>query len=73
MYQIYLFYFAILLIHQIFGVVPLPVTISFAIEALNFRIRSSFGILDGSDNLLTILLEVPFLYLCHFLETSGLV
>ena len=54
-------HFAILLIRQIFGVVPLPVTSYFAVEALSFRLRSSFGILHGSDNLLVILLEVPLL------------
>ena len=64
---------AILLIHQIFRAFPLPVTISFAVEALNFRLQSSFGILHGSDNLLAIILEVPFLSLCPFLETSDLV
>ena len=53
------------------GAVPLPVTISFAIEALTFRLGSSFGLLHGSGNLLVILLEVPFLAL--LLETSGLV
>ena len=62
MYIIYTFvHFAILLIHQVFGAVPLPVTISFAVEALSFRLGSSFGILRRSDNLLVILLEVPFL------------
>ena len=61
-----LVHFAILLIHQIFRVFPLPVTISFAVEALSFRLRSSFGLLHGSDNLLAILLEVPFLSLCLF-------
>ena len=64
---------AILLIHQIFRAFPLPVTISFAVGALSFRLWSSFGLLRGSDNLLVILLEVPFLSLCPFLETSGLV
>ena len=54
-------HFAILLIRQVFGEVPLPVTISFAVEALSFRIRSNFGLLYVSDNLLAILLEVPFL------------
>ena len=32
-----------------------------------------FGLLHGSDNLLAILLEVPFLSLALLLETSGLV
>ena len=66
-------HFAILLIHQLFGVVPLPVIIPFVVEALSFRLRSSFGLLHGSGNLLAIPLEVPFLSLCPLLETSGLV
>ena len=66
-------HFSILLIRQVFGVVPLPVTIPFAVEALSFRLRSSFGLLHGSGNLLAILFEVPFLSLALLLETSGLV
>ena len=66
-------HFAILLIRQLSRAVPLPVTISFAVEALSFRLGSGFGLLHGSDNLLVILIEVPFLSLCPFLETSGLV
>ena len=66
-------HFAILLIPQVFGAVSLPVTISFAVEALSFRFGSSFGLLHGSGNLLSILLEVPFLSLTLLLETSGLV
>ena len=66
-------YFAILLIRQLLGVVPLPMTSPFAVEALSFRFGSSFGLLHGSGNLLAILLEVPFLSLALFLETSGLV
>ena len=66
-------HFSILLIRQVFGVVPLPVTIPFVVEALSFRLRSSFGLLHGSGNLLAILLEVPFLSLALLLETSGLV
>ena len=74
MYIKYTFvHFAILLIRQIFGAVPLSVTISFTVEALSFRLRSSFGLLRGSCNFLAILLEVPFPSLCPFLETSGLV
>ena len=74
MYIIYTFvHFAILLIRQVCGAVPLPVTISFAVEALSFRLGSSFGLLHGDDNLFVILLEVPFLSLCPFFETSGLV
>ena len=73
MYIKYTFvHFAILLIRQLFGVVPLPVTIPFAVEALSFRLRYSFGLLHGSGNFLAIILEVPFLSLCPFLETSGL-
>ena len=61
MYTKYTFvHFAILLIRQVFGVVPLLATIPFAVEALKFRLRSSFGLLHGSSNLLVILLEVPF-------------
>src|SRR3990170_2166395 len=74
MYIKYTFvHFAILLIRQVFGAVPLLVTISFAVEALSFRLGCSFGLLHGSNNLLAILLEVPFLSLTLFLETSGLV
>ena len=74
MYIKYTFaHFAILLIRQVFGAVPLPVTISFAAEALSFRLGSSFGLLHGNGNLFAILLEVPFLSLALFLETSGLV
>ena len=74
MYIKYIFvHFAILLIRQVFGVVPLPVAISFTVEALSFTLGSSFGLLHGSGNLLAILLEVPFLSLALLLETSGLV
>ena len=64
--------YAILLIRQVSRAVPLPVTISFAVEALSFRLGSSFGLLHGCGNLLALLLEVPFLYLALLLETSGL-
>ena len=73
MYIKYTFHFAILLIRQVFGVVSLPVTIPFAVEALGFKLRSSFGFLHESGNLFAILLEVPFLSLFPFLETTGLV
>ena len=74
MYIKYTFvHFAILLIRQILGAVLLPVTSPFAVEALSFRLRSSFGLLHGSGNLLVILLEVPFLSFALSLETSGLV
>ena len=73
MYIQYTFvHFAILLIHQVSRAVPLRVTISFVVEALSFRLGSSFGILHGSGYLLAILLEVPFLSLALLLETSGL-
>ena len=69
MYIKYTFvHFAILLIRQVFGAVPLPVTISFAVEALSFRLGSSFGLLHGSGNLLAILLEVPFFPLPFYLK-----
>ena len=74
MYITYTFvHLAILLIRQIIGAVPLLVTNPFAVEALSFRLGSSFGLLPGSGNLLAILLELPFLSLALFLETSGLV
>src|SRR3989337_2624402 len=74
MYIKYTFvHFAILLIRQILGAVPLPVTSPFAVEALSFRLGSSFGFLRGSGNLLVVLLEVSLLSLALFLETSGLV
>src|SRR3954464_10999520 len=74
MYIKYTFvHFAILLIRQILGVVLLPVTSSFAAEALSLRIGSRLGLLHLSSNLLAILLEVPLLSLCPFLETNDLV
>ena len=74
MYIKYTFvHFAILLIRQVFRAVSLPVTISSAVEALSFRLGSSFGLLHGSGNLLAIILEVPFLSLALLLETGGLV
>ena len=68
-----LVHFAILLIRQVYREVPLPVTISFVVEALSFRLGSSFGLLHVSGNLLAILLEVPLLSIALLLETSGLV
>ena len=74
MYIQYTFiHYAILLIRQVSRAVPLLVTISFAVEALGFRLRFSFELLHGSGNLLPILLEVPILFLALLLETSGLV
>ena len=66
-------HFAILLIRQLLGVVLLPVTSPFAVEALSFRLRSRLGLLPGSSNLLAILLEVSLLPFALFLETSGLI
>ena len=54
-------HFAILLIHQILGAVPLPVTSPFAVEALSLRLRSRLGLLHLSSNSLDVLLEVPLL------------
>ena len=45
----------------------------FAVEALSLRLRTRLGLLHLSSNLLAVLLEVPFLSLCPFLETSDLV
>ena len=59
-------HFAILLIRQILGAVLLPMTSPFAVEALNFRLRSRLGLLPGSSNLLAILLEAPLSSLCPF-------
>ena len=59
-------HFAILLILQLLGVVPLLVTSPFAVEVVSFRLGSSFGFLPGSGNLLAILLEVPFVSLALF-------
>ena len=74
MYIKYTFvHFAILLIRQVSMAVPLTVTISFVVEALSFRLGSSFGLLHRSGNFLAILFEVAFLSLAIFLETSGLV
>src|SRR5215216_6718767 len=72
MYIKYTLHFAILLIRQILGAVPLPMTSPFAVEALSFRIRSRHGLLHMSSNLLAVLLEVPLLPLALFIETSGL-
>ena len=73
MYIKYTFHFAILLIRQILGAVPLPVTSPFAVEALSFRLRSRLGLLPERSNLLAILLEVPLLPFALLPETSGLV
>ena len=54
-------HFAILIICQSLGVVPLPVTSPFAVVALSLRLRSRLGLLHLSSNLLAVLLEVPLL------------
>ena len=66
-------HFAILLIRQILGAVPFPVTSPFVVESLSLKLRSRLGFLHLSSNLLAILLEVPLLPFTPFLETSGLV
>ena len=73
MYIKYNFHFAIHLIRQILGAVPLLVTSPYVVEALSFRLRSKLGLLPESSNLLAILLEAPHLPFALFLETSGLV
>ena len=61
-------HFPILLIHQIHGVVPLPVTRPFVVEALSLRLRYILGLLHLSSNLLAVLLEVPLLPFALFLK-----
>ena len=73
MYIKYTFHFAILLLRQILGVVPLSVTNPFAVEAFSLRLRSRLGLLHLSSNLLVVLLEVPLLPFALFLETICLV
>ena len=69
MYIQYTFvHFAILLIRQILGAVPLPVTNPIAVEAFRFRLRSRLGLLHLSSNLLAVLLEVPLLPFALFLK-----
>ena len=68
MYIKFTFHFAILLIRQIHGAVLLPVTSSFALEALSLRLRSRLGFLLLSSNLLAVLLEVPLLPFALFLK-----
>ena len=61
-------HFAILLIRQLLGVVPLPVTSPFAVEALSLRLRYRLGLLHLSSNLLAILLKFPFYPFALFLK-----
>ena len=66
--RIYFVEVASLLIYHAFGIIPLPVTSSFAVEALSLRLRSRLGFLLLSSNLFAVLLEVPFLSLALFLK-----
>ena len=68
MYIKYTFHFAILLIRQILGAIPLPVSSLLAVEALSFRLRSRLGLLRLSSNLLAVVLEVPLLPFALFLN-----
>ena len=61
-------HFSILLIRQLLGVVPLPVTSPFAVEALSLRLRTRLGLLHLSSNLLAVLLEFPLLPFALFLK-----
>ena len=61
-------HFAILLIRQSLGVVPLPVTSPFKVEALSLRLRTRLGLLHLSSNSLAVLLEVPLLPFSLFLK-----
>ena len=61
-------HFAILLIRQLLGIVPLPVTTSLAIKTLSLGLGSRLGLLHLSSNLLAVLLEVPLLPFALFLK-----
>src|SRR3954467_5633396 len=75
MYITYTFvHLAILLIRQILGAVPLPVSSLLAVKALSFRLRSRSGFLLLSSNLLAVLPEVPLLLpFALLLPTSSLI
>ena len=61
MYIIYTFvHFAILLIRQVSRAVPLRVTISFAVEALSFRLDLALGFFMGVATCLPFFLKFPF-------------
>ena len=69
MYIKYTFvHFAIIVICQTLGAVPLPVTSPFAVEALSLRLRTRLRLLHLSSNLLAVLLEVPLLPFALFLK-----
>ena len=61
-------HFAIFIICQSLGVVPLPVTSPFAVATLSLRLRTRLGLLHLSNNLLVVLLEVPLLPFALFLK-----
>ena len=61
-------HFTILLIRQSLGVVPLPVTSPFAVEALSLRLRIRLGLLHLSSNLFAVPFEVPLLPSALFLK-----
>ena len=74
MYIIYtLFVVGRLLVSQILGAVPLPVSSSLAMKALSFWFGSSLGLLHGSSNCFAILLGFTLFTLAIFLETSGFI
>ena len=74
MYIIYTFvHFAILLIRQVSRAVPLPVTISFAVEHSVSGLGLALGLFMGVATCLPFLLKFPFFPFALFLETSGLV
>ena len=66
MYIKYTFvHFAILLIRQMFGAVPLLVTISFAVEALSWP---ALGFFTGVTTCLSFYLKFPFFPFALFLK-----
>ena len=70
MYIIYtLFGVGCLLVSQILGAIPLPVTSSLAMKALSFWLGSSLGLLHVRGNCFATLLGVTLLVLAIFLET----
>ena len=76
MYITYTFGVVGLLVRQVLGEVPLPVTTSLAIKALSLRLGSILSLLPGSlltgrGNSLAVLLEV--LFTLAFLELSGFI
>ena len=68
MYIKYTFHFAVLLIRQILGAVPLPVTSPFVVEAVSLMLRSRLVLLHLSSNLRAVLLEVLLLPFTLFLK-----